>query len=177
MQLIESLQRYRSLTPYVGSARTASDGDNKISAPEFPQWVHKALKHYWGGPKLSESPLLDLRIVHEALSEHEQSPTQALRSVLLEAIELMRPPGEPDLHAREWLMYNILRLKFVEGKRIREVAEQLAMSESDLYRKQRVAIEAVARTLATMDQKVSANGNGVSGLTNFSDEKPEIRYS
>ncbi|MCA1553576.1 MAG: hydroxymethylglutaryl-CoA reductase, degradative, partial [Chloroflexi bacterium] len=157
---IESLQRYRSHTPYVGSARAASDGDNKISAPEFPQWVHDALKHYWGGPKLSESPLLGLQVVRDALSHHEQSPTKALRSVLLEAIELLRPPGEPDLHAREWVLYNILHLKFIEGRRIREIAERLAMSESDLYRKQRVAIEEVARTLATMEQQVVANGNG-----------------
>ena len=162
---IESLQRYRATTPYVGSARASDAGDGRFQSPEFPQWVHEALKHYWGGPKLSESPLLELKVVHEALGDHEQSPTKALRSVLLEAIELLRPPGDPDVHARDWVLYNILHMKFIEGRRIREIAERLAMSESDLYRKQRVAIEEVARNLATMEQKVAAGSNGASGAS------------
>jgi hypothetical protein len=36
---------------------------------------------------------------------------------------------------------------------VREVALRLAMSEADLYRKQRVAIEAVARAIAVMEQE------------------------
>jgi len=46
-----------------------------------------------------------------------------------------------------------LELKFLQGRRVREVAQRLAMSEADLYRKQRVAIEAVARVLAQMEQE------------------------
>ncbi|MBI5879228.1 MAG: hypothetical protein HZB53_16390 [Chloroflexi bacterium] len=156
---IESLQRARSRITYPGSTQAAG-ADGVLKASEFPQWVRDALTHYWGGPKLSESPLLNLQVVHVALDSHEQSPTQALRSVLLEAIELLRPAGEPDLQAREWILYQILHMKFIEGKRIREIAERLAMSESDLYRKQRVAIDEVARTLVAMEQKAGTNGNG-----------------
>ncbi len=160
---IEYLQRYRSVTPYAGSTQASAEtAESKVLSPQFPQWVRDALSHYWGGPKLSESPLLELKIVHEALNDHEHSPTKALRSVLFEAIELLRPPGEPDLQAREWVLYNILHMKFIEGRRIREIAERLAMSESDLYRKQRLAIDEVARTLATMEQKMTENGNGAS---------------
>ena len=36
---------------------------------------------------------------------------------------------------------------------MRDVARRLAMSESDLYRKQRVAIENVARTIASMEEE------------------------
>jgi hypothetical protein len=53
----------------------------------------------------------------------------------------------------EWVLYNILELKFLQGRKVREVARRLAMSEADLYRKQRVAIEAVARTLAEMERE------------------------
>jgi hypothetical protein len=42
---------------------------------------------------------------------------------------------------------------------VREIARRLAMSESDLYRKQRVAIEAVARTLAEMEREELMNGS------------------
>jgi hypothetical protein len=160
---LESLQRYRSVTPYVGSTNATNLPEDKTTSPAFPQWVREALSHYWGGPKLSESPLLELKIVREALHVHEQSPTKALRAVLYDAIETLRPAGEPDLNLREWVLYSILHMKIIEGKRIREIAERLAMSESDLYRKQRLAIDEVARTLATMEQSVvrgAANGNG-----------------
>ena len=53
----------------------------------------------------------------------------------------------------EWILYNILELKFLEGKKVREVAIRLAMSEADLYRKQRVAIEAVANAILEMEQQ------------------------
>jgi hypothetical protein len=51
----------------------------------------------------------------------------------------------------------------VQGKQVRDVARRLAMSESDLYRKQRVAIENVARTIATMEESVSGDEESVVG--------------
>jgi len=48
-------------------------------------------------------------------------------------------------------LYNILEMKFLEGKKVREIAMRLAMSEADLYRKQRVAIEAVAKAILEME--------------------------
>jgi len=43
-------------------------------------------------------------------------------------------------------------MKFLEGRKVRDVALRLAMSEADLYRKQRVAIEAVARVITDMER-------------------------
>jgi hypothetical protein len=42
-------------------------------------------------------------------------------------------------------------LRFVQGQRVVDISRRLSMSESDLYRKQRVAVAAVARTLAEME--------------------------
>jgi hypothetical protein len=47
--------------------------------------------------------------------------------------------------------------KFLQGRKVRDVAMKLAMSEADLYRKQRVAIEAVAETIANMERGVVAS--------------------
>jgi hypothetical protein len=80
-----------------------------------------------------------------------------LRSVLTEAIEMVKPSGERKFTS-EWLLYNILELKFLQGKKVREVARKLAVSEADLYRKQKIAIESVAQKIAVME--ASANGNG-----------------
>lgn len=129
---------------------------------ELAQWIKDALTHYWGGPRLSESPLMQLTIVKEALQDHDNNPQNALRSVLKTAIEQMRPEGERKFTS-EWLLYNILDLKFMEGKRVREIARRLAISEADLYRKQRVAVEAIANNIVQLEVKAmdSKRNNGV----------------
>ncbi len=135
-----------------------------IHSPEFESWVKDALSHYWGGPKLTKSPLVQLRVVSDFLENSDDDPTKALRLVLGQAIERMRPEGNPDLSAPEWLLYNILEMRFIQGRKVREIADRLAISESDLYRKQRVAIGQVARVLTEMEQ------DNVVAWTNEEDE-------
>ena len=119
--------------------------------PQFWQLVKDALTHYWGGPKLSDSPLLGLRTVQRFLNAQGGSQTRALQAVLRQAINNLRPDDQLDPSAQEWLLYNLLELRFLQGKRNRDVAHRLAMSESDFYRKQRIAIEEVARQLVLME--------------------------
>ena len=134
-----------------------------IHSPEFDDWVKDALRHYWGGPKLTRSPLAQLRIVNETLEHGEGDPTKALRLVLGKAVERLKPEGKQDLSAPEWLLYNILEMRFIQGRKVREIADRLAMSESDLYRKQRVAIGQVARVLSEMEQDNVVERNGGDG--------------
>ncbi len=54
------------------------------------------------------------------------------------------------------MLYNILEMKFLQGRKVRDVAMRLAMSEADLYRKQRVAIEMVAQAIAEMEREAAA---------------------
>ena len=116
------------------------------------QWVKDALTHYWGGPRLTESPLLQLKVVKDAIQDHEGNPANALRAILKQAIERVRPEGERRFTA-EWILYNILEMKFLEGRKVREIALRLAMSEADLYRKQRVALEAVTKAILDMEEQ------------------------
>ena len=148
---IEDIQRRRGVVHYVGEP--ALSGFSLVETDEFRQWVRDALSHYWGGPKLSTSPLRSLHVVERAVREHGGSAMNALRTVLKQAIERLRPEGQRQMTTQEWILYNILELKFLQGRKVREVARRLAMSESDLYRKQRVAIEAVAQMLAEMEQE------------------------
>ena len=149
---IERLHRWQDATRYAGSPPMQLIEDSPIYSPEFQQWVRDALGHYWGGPRLTESPLLDLQIVRKAIREQGASPAHALRAVLDRAIEDLRPSGERKMATTEWILYNILELKFIRGLKVRDVAGRLAMSESDLYRKQRVAIAEVARVLTDLEQ-------------------------
>jgi hypothetical protein len=113
--------------------------------------VKDALNDYWGGPRLTDSPLLRLNIARTALDAHDTNPAKAMRHVLDTALERMKPEGERSMTAYEWLAYNILELRFVRGLRVRDIAVRLGVSESDLYRKQRIAIDALAHQLAAME--------------------------
>lgn len=130
---------------------TASRNGTLPDRAQFVEQVRAALRHYWGGPGLSHSSLLELTVVHKALAENDDNPVRALRAVLTEAIEQQRPEGERKMLSPEWMIYNILELRFIEKMKVRDVAIRLALSEPDLYRKQRVAIEAVANTLLDME--------------------------
>ena len=148
---VELIQRLRAAARYDGTeVLTASE--ISLDDRDISKWVKDALSHYWGGPKLSKSPLMNLEVVQQTIDQHEGNPTNALRSILLEGIQRVRPGGERRFTG-EWILYNILDLKFLEGRKVRDIAMRLAMSEADLYRKQRVAIEAVAGTIIDMEQQ------------------------
>ncbi len=125
---------------------------------DLVEWVKDALTHYWGGPKLTDSPLHSLQVVRSEVDEAGGNPAQALRSILKTAIERNKPQGQPRLNG-EWLLYNLLELKFLQGRKVRDVAQRLAMSEPDLYRKQRVALESVARSLLEMEAQAIQAGS------------------
>jgi hypothetical protein len=148
---VELIQRLRAAAQY-DQQSVLSDLETLPFQGDLFQPVKGALSHYWGGPKLTESPLLGLQIVQQRLAEHNNNPVNTLRSILRQAIDRVRPDGDRRFTA-EWILYNILEMKFLEGRKVREVALRLAMSEADLYRKQRVAIEEVAKAVADMEKK------------------------
>lgn len=127
---------------------------------QFVEQVKAALKHYWGGPGLTHSRLLELSAVHQLLPENDNNPVRALRAVLTAAIENQRPEGERKMLSPEWTIYNILDLRFVENLKVREVAARLALSEPDFYRKQKIAVEAVADTLLKTERSESQAKTG-----------------
>lgn len=154
---MEWLQRLRALARYNSGVSLASpEGIDSILPPaeSMARYVKEALTHYWGGPRLSRNPLIKLRVVQQALNEHGDNPTNALRAILRRAIDQVKPEGERRFTA-EWILYNILEMKFMEGKSVREVAKRLALSEADLYRKQRVAIEEVAQAILNMEKQAT----------------------
>jgi hypothetical protein len=165
--VFRSLEDLRPQVDMFQRLRAVGQHDSKVSLLEetlppgsdMAEWVRDALAHYWGGPKLTQNPLLNLQIVQQAFKEHNENPANALRSILRQAMDHVRPEGERRFTG-EWILFNILEMKFVEGRKVREVATRLAMSEADLYRKQRVAIEEVARIILDMERQTQANING-----------------
>jgi hypothetical protein len=148
---MDMIQRLRAASHF-GGAQILSAPEVSLQPADLSSWVKDALTHYWGGPKLTQNPLLQLHVVQQTAKENEESDANALRTILRRGIEHVRPEGERRFTA-EWILYNILEMKFLEGRKVREIAMRLAMSEADLYRKQRVAIEAVARAIVEMEQQ------------------------
>jgi hypothetical protein len=154
---VDMFQRMRAVGRYDSKASLLDE--TLPPGSDMAEWVRDALAHYWGGPKLTQNPLLNLQIVQQAFKNHNDNPANALRSILRQAMDHVRPEGERRFTG-EWILFNILEMKFVEGRKVREVATRLAMSEADLYRKQRVAIEEVARIILDMERQTQANING-----------------
>jgi hypothetical protein len=125
---IEQMQRWRGATRYADAPPLQVLEDSPVYAPEFQQWVKEALGHYWGGPKLSDSPLLSMQVVRQALSDHGGNPTRALRAVLTQAIDELRPEGERQMTRAEWLLYNILELKFIRGLKVHQRVRSLSQT-------------------------------------------------
>lgn len=157
---IQRIQQWRTepryaTTPPIPSLRVDAE------AAEFRQAVKDALSQLWGGPKLTRNPLIQLRVVSQALEEPNGNPAKALRQMLIQAVEMLRPTGERSFTAPDWLLYNILEMKFIQRQKTGDIARKLSMSESDLYRKQRVAIEEVAKALVAMEKEaIRARSHG-----------------
>ena len=156
--VIDAMASLQSEVDYIQDlrARTSYDRQSLYQSsvreanPEMFAWVRDAMTHYWGGPKLTNNPLLQLKLVDATLEANEGNRINALRAALKTAIENMRPEGERK-YTSDWILYNILELKFVQGEKVREVARRLSISEADLYRKQRVALENITQILIEME--------------------------
>jgi hypothetical protein len=147
---VDMLQRMRAFSRYDSRANLLIE--ELPPETDLANWVKDALTHYWGGPKLTQSPLIKLQVVQELADEYEGNSANALRALLRKAVDQVKPEGERRFTS-EWILFNILEMKFIEGRKVREVASRLAMSEADLYRKQRVAVEAVARAILEMESE------------------------
>jgi hypothetical protein len=156
-----AIRRLRGAARY-GRAEALASPAEMIISPDFVVRVKDALGQYWGGPKLTDTALMSLSIVRHALDDNEGNAQRAMRAVLQQAIENLRPEGQRSMTTTEWILYNILEMRFIQGRKVRDVAMRLAMSESDLYRKQRVAIESVATIIAEME-RAAANGSEADG--------------
>jgi hypothetical protein len=153
VDIIQEMRATASLEPALNL-----QAPNRVLKPDFADWVRDGLTHYWGGPRLTNNPLLELKIVQKSSLDQDGNRTNGLRTVLKEAIERTKPQGERK-YTGDWLLYNLLDMKYIQGRKVREVAHKLAISEADLYRKQRVAIEAVALSILEMES-AGAAGTG-----------------
>jgi hypothetical protein len=150
----EEMQRRMAQTANP-AAPTVSDFERLTTEryDDMTRYVQDAFKDFWGGPKFTDSPLMELQVVANAMKAENGNASKALRRVLFDAIERLKPDGQRSFTAAEWMLYNILELKVLQSQKVRDVARKLVMSESDLFRKQKAAFAEVARVVVEMERE------------------------
>ena len=133
----------------------ALNGDRHLQPRTLERWVKDALTQIWGGPKLLQNPIMQLNAIQEKISQKNETPLNAVRDLLREAADFLKPEGQRQ-YTNEWILYNLIDLKFFEGWKVRDVARKLALSEADLYRKQRIAISEISRKVIEIEEKASS---------------------
>lgn len=110
---------------------------------EFERLVREALANLFDRAALSTHPLASL-IGRQAGGQ--QIREDQLRTVLVEAIEWLRPAGEdqPELNSQAWRPYLLLHSRYVDGVSLPQIGRDLCVSQRQLRRDHSRAIQAVA---------------------------------
>ncbi len=108
----------------------------------FLRELRRALHHLYDWVKLSRSPLIEVF----GVKQREDSPS-ALRDILREAIESLKPSVNVSPRAKAWRTYQVLYSRYVEQFTQREVASELGLSVRHLRREESMAVQTLAAYL------------------------------
>jgi CheY-like chemotaxis protein len=115
---------------------------NKVrgtSADEsFVRWLRQALRYLYDPGKLRRNPLFGLL----GLAESESS--SALRNILVNGIEALKPDASVSPQSEAWRTYRILLHRYVDQFSQGEVATNLGLSVRQLRRQESLALRVLA---------------------------------
>ncbi len=112
---------------------------------QFRNDLRDALAHLHD-PAYLESHPLARQLVGPDLPR-SQSRGQALRALLKEAIETLRPSDHVPSHMPEWRSYRALYYRYIKGMGFLHLQEELGLSRRQLQREERKGIDAMAAIL------------------------------
>ena len=123
----------------------------EISRERFLEALHDALNHLYNADQLRKSTLAELFNVANRFDT-----SSALRKILTDAIDSLKPPAtEPDT-SKAWRTYESLYCCFIQQLNQQVVADQLCISPRQLRREQHNALEHLADVLWQKYQLSSA---------------------
>lgn len=109
---------------------------------QFVDSLRNALHYLYDPVNLRRNPLVELLGLADAFDR-----AAALQQALTAAIRVMKPPDAESPQSRAWRIYDLLSLQYLRQFPRETVANQLGISERQLRREQRLAIEALAQHL------------------------------
>ncbi len=129
------------------------DDRQDLSYEQFVALLRSALHYLYDPVHLRRSPLVDLLGL-----AGEFDRAAALQRTLVAAIRDLKPPDDESPQSRAWRIYDTLSLHYVRQLGREAVANQLGISERQMRREQRLAIEALAQHLWRSPQLGAASG-------------------
>jgi CheY-like chemotaxis protein len=137
----------------------------------FAKQVRDALAHLSDTAHLQEHALCQ---VFAADLRGRVTSAQALRRVLLDAIEDVRPVGQVPYSAKEWRPYRVLFRRYVQRMSLLSILEELAISERQYQREHARALRAVTTLLWDRAQQSKA-GEGDAPVSSMDKVSAEVR--
>ena len=114
----------------------------RLAYEQFVAQLRSALHYLYDPVHLRRSPL-----VEELGLAGEFDRAAALQHILTEAIHTLKPSEDEPPQSRAWRVYDLLSFQYIRQFDREVVAMQLGISERQLRREQRVALEALAQRL------------------------------
>ncbi|HHX44060.1 MAG TPA: response regulator [Chloroflexi bacterium] len=115
-----------------------------ISKTQFSRYVKDALAGFYDPAHLETHPLSRCLIPNPSPQE---TRGLALREVLAETIEMLRPSNVIAFSHPEWMGYRVMRQRYVECLSPDEVCDELGLGRTTYYRHHRAALAAVTDIL------------------------------
>lgn len=113
-----------------------------LTHDEFVGHLRSALHYLYDPVHLRHSPLVQYLNLADRFD-----PAADLQRALTAAIQALKPPESAAASSSGWRIYDLLNLQYLHQADREDVAAQLGISERQLRREQRLALEALARSL------------------------------
>jgi len=118
--------------------------------------IRDVLAHLYDYPYLRTHPLADALQPGKAFSARERM--RFLRSTILETIEEMNPGSNVPSRSAYARSYDVLKLHYVEGLMIDEVARELSISKRQVYRNLNQAVKELTTLLLDRHPRIMGAG-------------------
>ena len=139
-----------------------------MTREEFIELLRDGLSHLYDTDRLRKSPLAAFWGV-----ANRPDAASALRSMLIEAVESLKPQDGTPSQSRDWRFYDALFYAYVQQLEQRTVADQLGLSVRHLRREQHAALEVLADALWEQVD-AGAGAQGGAGASAFSNQAGSI---
>ncbi len=111
---------------------------------EFLHLVRDALRNFYDAAYLETHPLAE-HLLHHLVPADTRA--LALREILSEAIEALKPEAGIPFSRPEWWPYRILRRRYIEGAEVPSLCDELSLGRTAFYQYHRQGLDAVASIL------------------------------
>ena len=126
-----------------------------VQRDTFALLVHDALAHFHSPAHLQIQRLVEIWPWH---NQPTDTRAQALRELVVDALESLQPDASVTSGRAERLAYDVLRLRYIECLTPDQVGEELGIGHTSYYRYHRDALEALVSLLWERFQREQSTG-------------------